>query len=150
MSRYYSFNDFMNDVLDRANEVCQAQHQVSLEDYYKVSKQTMRTIRKLISSGWYVFAAVVALFAAGGLGLGVAIVAFLSTPPGMIVAAVLGVTAVASIRKMYQERVLPNAVRDVGNQYKGKWEMIEGNRSAIDSLVYEAADQLLKKAAANY
>lgn len=150
MSRYYSFNDFMNDVINRANEICLSRHHVSLEGYYSVSSQTVTTIKKLIDSGWYIFVAVVALFVTGSLGLTAAIVAFLSTPPGIVVAALLGVSAFATIRKMYQEKVLPNAVRDVGKEYKSKWEMVEGNHNAIDALIESAAEDLLRKAKTNY
>ena len=148
MSRYYSFNDYMDDVLEYADTRCHEKYQVGLEELYAVSGQTMECIRKLIrSGGWYVFVAVVALLMVGGVGLVAAAMAFLATPPGMVVAGILGVSALASIKKMYQERVLPEAVRDVGNQYKARWEHCEGNRGAVDQLVKEAAEALIKKAA---
>jgi len=146
MSRYYSFNDFMTDVLERADNVCQDRHQVGLEDLYSVSSDTMRTVKKLIESGWYVFAAVVALFAVGSVGLVAAATTFLTTPVGWIVVAVLGISALRKIQEMYHDRILPNAVRDVGEAYKAQWEAVEGDCPAIDRLVNEAAVELVEKA----
>lgn len=146
MSRYHSFNDFMTDVLDRADNICRDRHEVGLEDLYSVSNDTLRNVGKLIKAGWRVFIAVVVLFGAGAIGLVSATLVFLSTPIGWIVTAILGIAALVKIQQMYSERVLPNAVRDVGEVYKDKWESVEGNRPAIDQLMDEAAMQIVKKA----
>lgn len=79
-------------------------------------------------------------------GLTAAIAAFLSTPIGWGVVAVLGGGAVAIIKQMYHDRELPNAVKKVGEKYKVRWENMEGNTQMIDSLVREAAEELYEMA----
>ena len=123
MSRYYSFNDFMNDVIEEANKISESRSGCGLEELYHVKLKTYKAIRMLISEGWGIFIAVVVLLAMGPLGLGLAIAGFLTTPPGLVVAAVLGVGSVATIKQMYKDRILPQTVRKIGEGYKTRWNI---------------------------
>ena len=146
MSRYYSFNDFMNDVIEEANKISESRSGCGLEELYHVKLKTYKAIRMLISEGWGIFIAVVVLLAMGPLGLGLAIAGFLTTPPGLVVAAVLGVGSVATIKQMYKDRILPQTVRKIGEGYKTRWNQNEGNRIRIDNMVTEAAEELYHNA----
>ena len=100
----------------------------------------------LIGEGWPVFLAVVALFALGYIGFFAAITAFLLSPIGIVVALVLGAGAAKIIKIMYKERILPLAVRDVGEKYKSRWENADNNPYVIDNLLNDAANDLYQKA----
>lgn len=117
-----------------------------MEELYHVKMKTYEAVRLLISKDWFVFIAVVVLLAVGPIGLGVAIVSFLATPVGVMVAAALGVGSVATIKQMYKDRILPQTVREIGEKYKPRWKQGEGNRTKIDDMVNEAAEELYNNA----
>ena len=146
MSQYYSYNDFMTKVLEEADSMTKRQYGVGLDDFFDVSSLTYNSTYDLISNGWSVFIAVVALFAVGPLGLTFAIGSLLTTPVGLVILAVLGVSAISVIRTMYKERILPEAVKAVGEEFKKPWEDADGNRSLIDKLRVEAANRLCERA----
>ena len=146
MSRYYSYNDFMTNVVDTADQLARSRKGCSLEDLYQVSSKTLQSLRKLLTLDWKVFLAVTALFVLGEFGLIGAITAFLLTPIGIPVAALFGVYAVYSIRQMYRDKVLPNAVRAIGEQYRQPWVDAEGNTRKVDSLLEKASEELFARA----
>lgn len=146
MSRYYSFNDFMSDVINKADQISRQKDNCGLEQLFHVSLLTLTSTRNLVSYGWAVFIAVVALFALGPLAFIAALASFLLTPIGLIVAAVLGVGAYNTIKAMYRDRALPQAVKSVGEEYKPRWEAADGNSSKIDNLLNEAVISLYQKA----
>ena len=147
MSKYYSFNDFMDGVIERANQISLARNSRSLEDLFDVNHLTYESTRKLVSYGWAVFVAVVVfLLSMGPVGIVLGITAFLATPVGAVVVVVLGGGAVVALRQMYRDRVLPMAVRDIGEKYKSRWHSEEGNVNAIDALSEQAAEELYRVA----
>lgn len=146
MSRYYSYNDFMANVVDAADSLARSREGCSLENLYQVSSKTIQGIRKLLTLDWKAFVAVTALFVLGEFGIIGAITAFLLTPIGIPVAALFGAYAVYTIRQMYRDKVLPNAVRAVGEQYRRAWEEAEGNTKKVDALLKEASEELFAKA----
>jgi len=146
MSRYYSYNDFMTNVVDDADHLARSRKGCSLEDLYQVSSKTVQGIRKLLTLDWKVFIAVTALFVLGEFGLIGAITAFLLTPIGIPVAVLFGAYAVYTIRQMYRDKVLPNAVRAVGEQYRQPWEEAEGNTQKVDFLLEKASEELFARA----
>lgn len=146
MSRYHSFNDFMTDVINEADSISRRKNNLGLEELFAASPVTFSAMLRLIDAGWFVFLAVVALFALGWLGLIAALVTFFTTPVGMLVLAALGVGAAKTIKKMYEERILPETVKYIGEKYKSSWEPVEGNHSAIDRLLTDAAEELYNKA----
>ena len=146
MSAYYSFNDFMTKVINDADSICQENHGVGLEKLFDASNSTYQAMISLIDKDWLVFLAVVALLALGPFGILLGITSFLTTPVGIIVLAVLGSGAAATIYKMYQEHLLPQAVKSVGEKYKSRWEEADGNHFVIDDLERQAAEDLYFKA----
>ena len=68
---------------------------------------------------------------------------FLSTPVGLMIAAVLGIAAATTLKEMSADKLLTPAVRMTGEEYKSKWEELEGEEDAIDALMKEAAGFLL-------
>lgn len=146
MSTYYSFNDFMTKVINDADSICQEKHGVGLEKLFDASNNTYNAIKILVDADWWVFLAVVALLALGPFGILFGITSFLATPVGLIVLAVLGGGASVTIYKMYQERLLPQAVKSVGEKYKSRWQKADGNHSVIDDLARQAAEDLYLKA----
>ena len=146
MNIYYSFNDFMNQVIKKADDISRQNHNRGLEELFDVSRATFDAVAKLIKAGWYVFMGVMVLMAFGYFGFLAAIAGFLLTPIGLIVAAIFGAAAVATLKKMYDDKILPNAVRDVGEQYKRRWNNANGNFTIIDNLLNQAANDLYQKA----
>lgn len=146
MSRYYSYNDFMTDVVDTADNLARSRKGCSLENIYQVSSKTIQGIRKLLTLDWKAFLAVTALFVLGEFGLIGAITAFLLTPIGIPVAVLFGAYAVYTIRQMYRDKVLPNAVRAIGERYRQPWEEAEGNTRKVDSLLEKASEELFARA----
>lgn len=146
MSRYYSYNDFMTDVVDAADQLARSRKGCSLENLYQVSSKTIQGIRKLLTLDWKVFVAVTALFVLGEFGLLGTITAFLLTPIGIPVAALFGAYAVYTIRQMYRDKVLPDAVRAIGERYRQPWEEAEGSTRKVDALMKEASEALYARA----
>lgn len=146
MSRYYSFNDFMSDVIKKADEISRQKNNVGLEELFHVSLLTLTSTQSLISYGWAIFIAVATLFLLGPIAFIAALASFLLTPIGLIVATVLGVAAYKTIKAMYRDRDLPLAVKSVGEEYKPRWEAADGNSSLIDQLLKDAVISLYEKA----
>lgn len=147
MNIYYSFNDFMNRVIEKADRIAHQRDNCGIEELFKASSVTLHAIFMLINrGGWSVFLAVVALLLLGAFGFFAAVTTFLFTPPGLIVAALFGAAAAPTIKKMYQDKALPLAVREVGEHYKVRWENADGNPNIIDNLLNEAANDLYHRA----
>ncbi len=140
-SRYYSFNVFMDNVIERANQ------RVNLEELFDLdSNDVIKIISLLLSRGWWVFIAVSTLLILGPLAFAATIITFMTSPPGLIVAAIFGAGAIATIKKLYQSKELPIAVKKVGEEFKPRWEMVEGNETKVDVLLEEAVTCLINKA----
>ena len=146
MNIYYSFNDFMNQVIQKADDIARQNHNRGLEYLFAVSHDTLDTVTVLIGIGWYAFLAVVGLLLLGWLGFLAALATFMTTPVGIAISAILGIGAFAKIKKMYDEKVLPLAIREVGEKYKSRWEAEHPNPVKVDSLLNQAANELYQKA----
>lgn len=142
MSRYYSFNDFMNDVLEEADQISKMKSGCGLEELYGVKLVTFEAIQALLSSDWGVFMAVVIVVLTGPAGIALVIARFLRTPMGVLVKAILGNETYAKIVQMHNDRLLPQAVKAIGEKYRPKWKQIEGNRIKIDNMLHEAAEEM--------
>ena len=147
MNPYYSFNDFMSLVMARADELSRQRHDRGLEELFDVSRATFDAATKLIKAGWYVFIAVTVLTACGLFSFMASLLLFLTTPVGLIVGAIFGVTTIATLKIMYDEKILPNAVKEVGEEFKSRWEVADGTHSIVDRLTKEAAESLYLRAA---
>lgn len=146
MNIYYSFNDFMNQVVEKADALARKNHNRGLEELFDVSRATFDSSLKLINSGWRVFLAVAALLLMSIFGFTVALVGFLTTPVGLVVAAIFGLTAGKKLKKMYDEKILPLAIREVGEKYKSRWESEHPNPVKVDKLLDQAANDLYQRA----
>lgn len=146
MNIYYSFNDFMNQVMKKADGIARQNHGCGLEELFDVSRNTFESSLKLIGAGWRVFLAVVALLFMSAFGFTAALVGFLTTPIGLIVAAIFGLTVGKKLKQMYDEKILPITVKEVGEQYKARWEAEHPNPAKIDSLLNQAANDLYQRA----
>lgn len=146
MSKYNKFEDFMQAVINEADSKCRTRFGKSLADAYQVNMTTVSSILKIIDSGWWVFVALVAILVLGPLGFGAALLAFVSTPAGMIVVGILAAGGgIAAIRVIYKNRVLPIAVKETGEMYKNEFERHINETSYIDNLIYRASDTLISK-----
>lgn len=146
MSKYDRFEDFMLEVVNRADEKCKSRKGVSLNDLYKVKHaNVLKIILVLISHGWTVFLAVVALLVLGPWAFGVSLAAFMTTPVGWVVAAALALLGgAAAIKALYQNRKLPLAIKETGEKYKARFKSNINNVTVVNSLLDDASDYLLK------
>ena len=136
----------MTQVIKKADEIARERQGRGLEELFDVSHSTFEAVLKLIDAGWYVFMAVVALLLLGWFGFLASLVTFLLTPIGLVVAAIFGVAAAATIKTMYREKVLPITVKNVGEKYKSRWEAANGNPTIIDGLLNSASNDLYERA----
>lgn len=142
MSKYHDFGEFMDAVIDTANRKVNLAKLFALENLTIIEQITL-IIRK---AGWNSFVAVVALLLLGPLFFGAAIGSFLVTPPGLIFLAIFGVVAIPTLHALYKDRVLPIAIKDIGEEFKPKWRRVEGDKAKIDDLQMVAAYALIRKA----
>ena len=136
----------MQTVINEADRKCRSRHGKTLTEAFKVGTNTSTVIKAVIDKGWWVLVALVALLALSGWGFAVAVVAFCTTPAGIIILAVLAGFGIGGIRALYKERVLPIAVKETGEQYKSEFERHENEISYIDSLIDRASNTLIYKA----
>lgn len=147
MSKYNEFEQFMNSVINEANGKCKRRYGKSLAEAYNVKGSIFEMIQTVISKGWWVFIALVALLVLGPISFGVAIATFCATPVGMIVVTSLAVFGgVGAIRELYRNRVLPRAVKDIGEKYKSDFESHKDMTYYIDSLIDKASNDLITSA----
>ncbi len=138
MNRYDSFEIFMVDVVNKANSIS------NLNDLFDVKYEALiSTMTNIIKSGWWVFVGLCVLLAAGPIAFGIGLGAFLLTPIGLVIAAVLGVTAAAILKQIYKNRELPLAIKRIGSNYEQRWKDAKGNIPTIDSLFTSAVTDLL-------
>jgi len=148
MDRYSSFDGFMRDVVRVANETC------NLNELFKLkSDEILEIIMKILFKGWNLFIAVATLLALSTPIFGVTMMSFLSTPLGVVFLAVFGFFAIDTLKKLYQDRKLPLAIKDVGTQYKPLYRKMQENTEVgderndkIDGLLKEATIALIEKA----
>jgi len=151
MSRYYSYNDFMSDVLERAEEICSNACRRPLSQYTGVSWMTYAGICNLVARRTSLLPAlqrfienhpIISFVTAWTLDL------FLSTEVGREIAEVFGERAGEIIRDLYGNKILLPTIGGICGEYQGRWQAAEGCRSDIDALMEEAAGSLLKRLAA--
>lgn len=146
MNIYYSFNDFMSKVMEKADSIALQNHNCGLDELFDVSRGTFISSLSLINAGWHVFLAVVALLFMSAFGFTAALVGFLTTPIGLIVVPLFGLTVGKKLKQMYDEKILPITVKEVGEQYKARWEAEHPNPAKIDRLLNQAANDLYQRA----
>ena len=146
MSIYYSFNDFMTEVIDKADSISQQKNNCGLEDLFNVSLATLMSTKNILKIGWPAFFAVIALFSLGPLAFGLALTSFLLTPAGITISLIFGAAVYSKIKAMYHDKKLPQAVKSIGENFKPRWEYADDNTSLINNLLHEAALTLYEEA----
>ena len=137
----------MQSVLNEADTKCRNQKGISLADAYEAPSTIQEMIRIVISKGWWVFVALVALLALGPFAFGAAVLGFGATGAGTVVLfALTCFGGVAAIRLLYKNRILPIAVKETGEKYKSDFNSHIGDVGYIDSLTNSASDYLLMRA----
>lgn len=146
MSKYNSFEDFMQSVINEADRKCRSRYGKSLTEAFHVAANTSTIVKAIIEKGWWVLVALVAILVLGPFGFAAAIVAFCATPAGIIVLAILAALGFGGIAVLYKNRVLPIVVKEVGEYYKSEFNNHRNESYYIDSLIDRASDKLLNKA----
>lgn len=146
MSKYNRFEDFMQSVINESDSKCRSRYGKSLAEAFRVGTNTLTVVKAIVNKGWWVLLALVAILAMGGFGFATAVVAFCTTPAGIIVLAVLAGAGIGGIRALYRERVLPIAVKETGEQYKSEFNNHQNEYTYIDSLIDRASNTLIYKA----
>lgn len=146
MSKYNSFESFMQAVINESDRKCRSRHGQPLTEAFHVSVNTVTAITSIIGKGWWVLVALVSILTLGYFGFAAALVAFCTTPAGIAVLAVMGVLGVGGIRVLYKERVLPIAVKETGEQYKSEFNNHKNETYYIDRMIDRASDTLIHKA----
>lgn len=132
----------MDEVVNTANS------RVNLEELFALdSGDVVKIISTLLIKGdWHGFLAVVFLLLLGPIAFIAALAAFGSTPAGWVIFVIFGGATVVTIKTLYQNRELPIAVKEVGEEFMPKWKEVEGNTDKVDALLIEAVNSLINKA----
>jgi len=147
MSKYNKFEDFMQSVINDADSKCRSRYGKSLADAYDVNTSIVKMILAIISNGWWVFVALVAILVLGPFAFGASLLTFVATPPGMIIVGALTIFGgIGAIKMLYKNRILPIAVKETGEMYKDEFNRHINDYSYIDTLLKRASDTLVSKA----
>lgn len=138
MDKYDSFEIFMVEVVKKANSIS------DLNDLFDVKYEKLISyLEVIIKLSWWAFVALCALLALGPIAFGLSVGSFLLTPPGLIIAGILGIAAATIIKQLYRNKELPLAIKKVGSKYESSWRNANGNRNSIDELFKNATSDLL-------
>jgi uncharacterized membrane protein YccC len=140
----------MMDLVKAANETC------DLNELFEIkSPEVLEIILEIILQGWWVFTALTVILSLSGLAFGASVSAFLLSPAGIMIAVIVGVSASAVLWKLYRNRELPIAIKEVGSKYKPLYEQIQNSEKKtdvrhqkIDSLLEDGVIALVSKAKA--
>lgn len=144
-SRYNDFDTFLADVVTKARE-----RSDELKRKYEVRNMAVLkvivTILTMVGGGYIALVVISALCAAGVISFPAALVAFLSTPLGWILAGVFGVALVSTMWMLYRDRRILRAVKEVGAKVKEPHAFLvrtNADVSRFDRLFEEAVVALL-------
>ncbi len=136
-TRYDNFAIFMAEVTEETKK------RVDNNPWERVINTSVMIIR---NGGWEGFLALCVLLVLGPIAFGAAIIPFLATPPGVVIAIVLGAAGGGvTLWTLYKNRGLPLAIKKVGNRYKSRFERIRNNSAAVDMLFDEAVNDLFNE-----
>lgn len=137
-SIYTSFGTFMKESLNEAKKI---------DDFGKM--EVFDILMKILPAiGWKGFLALCVLLSLGNIAFGGAMLGFMTTPVGLVIAIVLGVAAAASIKKLYKNRTIPLSVRTVGNEVRPRYNTLKESqdKAGIDTLKNECARMIISEA----
>lgn len=147
MSKYENFEAFMTNVIETADCKCRELYRKELTEAYGVSASVYSMLLAIISKGWSLFLTLVALLTLRPIAFAVSFIGFTASPFGIVIIATLAVFGGSDgIRVLYQNRILPMAIKETGEYFKDNFNSHINERSYIDRLIETAAEQLLKKA----
>ena len=143
MSKYNDYGEFLQEVVNTAER----KSSIPLYRLYGVKSETIGMIISLLSKGWIPFASMTSIFGLALIAFLAALAAFVITPIGLVVVAALvywgGKDA---IKVLYDNRVLPIAIKAVGDKYKERFDTHVNEQGYIDNLIEEAAADLIDRA----
>ena len=142
MSLYYSYNDFMRAVIEKADSLTRERDSCPLWAYFDVSMKSVRIIQKMLQKEWTLAEAVFAFLAAPVILWNIAVGNFLSTAIGVVFKALFGTEAKSVLTLLRNDSSLTDAVRRVGKEFRPRWNDAEGDQSAVDALLDKAAERL--------
>ncbi len=147
MSKYDKFEEFMDAVINEADSLSRKQYGRSLTETYQVGETILSITKALMSNGWYVFIAVVALLLLGKLAFIMALGTFLLSPVGIVVlGALIAFGGKSALKLLYTARRFPIAVKEVGEAFKADFEQHVNDNFYIDAKISQAAQVLIDKA----
>lgn len=149
MKKYQDYGQFMIAVIEEADRKCGIYFMSSLLHVFKLpdsAKNIFSIINSIFEVGWLAFAAVCALLVLGPWAFGMALLTFVAGGVGaVVIAAVALYGGIQAIRLLYNNRIAPLAIYEVGSQYKPRFDSHVGEQSYIDRLIDEASDELIGK-----
>ncbi|NJN13676.1 MAG: hypothetical protein HC815_39620 [Richelia sp. RM1_1_1] len=149
MSRYTSWDQFMVDVVDTADST------VNLKELYDLTNhEIVMIIGKILATSWLIFNAVVLLLSLAFPSFLIALGSFSLTPPGIALVLIFGVSMVAAMKLMYENKQLPLAIKKVGDNNKDKYNSIREKYvydrftlvEEIDNLLFDSIKELISLA----
>lgn len=144
MSKYDIFEDFMQNVINEADDFCCRHYRCSLASYYHVTDNTVSMVGTILKNGWWLLPCLVALLVMGKFGFGAALFAFCAAGPGLIIVGLLaGFGGIAAIRYLYKERIFPIAVKKTGDEFRAEFERHVNDKYYIDLLTQSAVNYLI-------
>lgn len=155
-TRYTSFDKFMLEVVEAVHK----QHDLAILFGFDSPEMVVAVTLQLLQAGWWLFLGVVALLVLSPLAFGAALATFVMTPIGLAVVAILGTATLPLIRTLYQHKILPLAIKEIGEQYKPIYaKVLEKYNSTdcqglkiveIDQLFGEAVNTLIRKSKTSF
>lgn len=147
MSKYNNFESFVTSVIEESNNKCRTRFAYSLAEAFQAPSSVFQMILKIVSSGWTFFLALVALLTLGPIAFAISLTAFTLSPMGVVVITALAVFGgIEAIRILYKNRILPMAIKDMGEEYKHRFQTHINDISYIDNLINEASEFLISRA----
>lgn len=143
MSKYNEYGVFMQEVVNTAEK----SSSTPLSSLYGVESDTVGMVLSVLGKGWVPFASMTSIFGLALISFVAALAAFVITPIGVVViAALIYWGGKDAIRILYYNRTLPLAIKAVGDTYKERFDSHVNEQRYIDSLINEAADDLIRRA----
>ena len=137
---YSTFKDFMIAATIRALP--------KVREKRSIPDNVYNLVKDILDKGWSVFVTVCALLALGIVAFVAAIAAFISTPVGIIVVAVLaaaGYGAYEGLKLLYRYRWFPLAIWRTGQEVKPDYERKCNDDSEIRTLLANTIDKIVSR-----
>ena len=143
MSKYNEYGVFIQEVVNTAEK----NSSIPLYRLYGVENETIGMVLAVLQKGWIPFSSMTSLFGLALIAFVAALAAFVITPIGVVViAALIYWGGKDAIRILYRNKTLPIAIKAVGDRYKERFDSHVNEQRYIDSLINEAAEDLIHRA----